>query len=129
MQFPLSRIPATSLIMGDAPGAGAAFRRAVRLLARSTEQLAMLDVQHNLTAAARTGFGSHVRVLAAAAVATTGDVLELGTGFYSTPLLHTIAQAAGGTRMIVSTDTDAGWLLLFSHLAASFHQAGSWNDR
>jgi hypothetical protein len=37
-------------------------------------------------------WGSHVELLAAAAVSTTGDILELGTGFFSTPLLHQIVM-------------------------------------
>ena len=42
------------------------------------------------------GWGSHVRLLAAAALATGGDVLELGTGHFSTPLLHRIVQKQAG---------------------------------
>ena len=38
------------------------------------------------------GWGSHVRLLTAAALSTRGDILELGTGFFSTPLLHMIVM-------------------------------------
>ena len=38
----------------------------------------------------QSGWGSHVRLLAAAALATEGDILELGTGLFSTPLIHQI---------------------------------------
>ena len=37
-------------------------------------------------------WGSHVRLLTAAALSTEGDILECGTGFFSTPLLHKIAE-------------------------------------
>ena len=33
------------------------------------------------------------RVLSAAALATSGDVLEMGTGFFSTPMLHDIVAS------------------------------------
>ena len=38
------------------------------------------------------GWGSHIRILSAAALATSGDILEIGTGFFSTKVLHEIAE-------------------------------------
>jgi hypothetical protein len=35
---------------------------------------------------------SHIRLLTAAALATKGDLLEMGTGYFSTPLLHRIVE-------------------------------------
>ena len=36
--------------------------------------------------------GSHIRLLTAAALATEVDIMEMGTGYFSTPLLHQIVQ-------------------------------------
>ena len=52
-------------------------------------------------------FGSHIRLLWAAAKASQGDVLEMGTGSFSTPMLHNITSAG---RRLVSAETDSGWL-------------------
>ena len=38
------------------------------------------------------GWGSHIPLLSAAALSTRGDIMEMGTGFFSTPLLHDIVQ-------------------------------------
>ena len=38
----------------------------------------------------KSDWGSHIKILAAAALSTQGDILECGTGFFSTPLLNKI---------------------------------------
>ena len=63
------------------------------------------------------------RLLVSAVLATQGDILELGSGHYSTPVLHRVVEDRyNGARMVVTADTDAGWLPLFGHLASPFHQ-------
>ena len=47
----------------------------------------------------KSGFGTHIRVLAAAALSTKGDILELGSGFFSTPLLHSIVRDTEVTKI------------------------------
>lgn len=53
-------------------------------------------------------WGSHLPVLAACVTMTTGDVLELGIGHFSTPFLHTLCAAL--RRQLVSVEADANWL-------------------
>ena len=56
-------------------------------------------------------YGSNSIPLTAAALLTDGDLLELGMGLFSTPLLHEIA--ADSDRNLVSIDTDPNWLKKF----------------
>lgn len=55
---------------------------------------------------------THQRLLVGAALRTTGPILELGVGWYSTPLLHEIAEAQG--RYLLTVDNDRHWLEQFS---------------
>jgi hypothetical protein len=64
------------------------------------------------------GVGSHFPVLATVVARTTGPVLECGTGFYSTPLLHLLC----GTRPLVSLETDPAWLEQNLRLASPTHE-------
>lgn len=57
------------------------------------------------------GVGSHVPILAAAIARTTGPILECGTGDWSTPLIHALAN---GKRGIYSVDTSQEWLDKFT---------------
>ena len=65
-------------------------------------------------------WGSHIALLSSAALSTDADILELGTGFFSTPLLHDIAQRDGG--MVVSVDTELSWLSQFHNMTGPGHQ-------
>lgn len=57
-------------------------------------------------------YGSNAVPLTMAALAAPpGDFLELGMGFYSTPLLHKIARDQ--QRRLVSVDTDFDWMNKF----------------
>ena len=56
-------------------------------------------------------YGSNSIPLAVATLLTTGDILELGMGTFSTPLLHNIG--ADLNRQVVSIDTDLNWLNKF----------------
>lgn len=74
---------------------------------------------------------SHVPILAACLARTNGHVLEMGVGYGSTPLIHTMCF----NRQIVSADTELKWLELFKPLANSvgrkesheFHLVTDWN--
>ena len=48
--------------------------------------------------------GSHLPILLRAMKATTGPVLELGAGIYSTPILHALCQIEG--RKLVTYESD-----------------------
>jgi hypothetical protein len=51
---------------------------------------------------------THLRLLVAAALRTSGDILELGCGWYSTPVLHEIARATN--RKLWTVDNQPYWL-------------------
>ena len=57
------------------------------------------------------GYSTHIEALAWAASRTTGPILEWGCGYYSTPLLHGIAEAQG--RKLYTMEAQEGWLELF----------------
>ena len=65
-------------------------------------------------------FGTHMRLLWAAAKASKGDVLEMGTGAFSTPMLHNLTASAG--RRLVSAETDSAWLSKFQEQGFGHHQ-------
>ncbi len=67
-------------------------------------------------------YGTHLPCLIKAISKTTGDVLEMGMGLFSTPFLHyacTISQ-----RNLVSYETDKGWAKWFIkyHYANQYHK-------
>jgi len=115
--FTDTRGPWTSVIQGDVDKTGEVFDKVVSKF--SSGEITPYWEKFNPT---HSGWGSHVRLLTAAALATRGDILELGTGFFSTPLLHQIVKEEVGERMVISTDTDSNWLPLFRNLSAPFHQ-------
>jgi len=66
-------------------------------------------------------YGSNSIPLALSTLLTTGDILELGMGMFSTPLLHKIA--ADHNRKFVSVDTEFGWIQKFvSYNLTSMHR-------
>lgn len=56
-------------------------------------------------------WGSHLAPLMACLACTDGDVLELGVGHFSTPVLSAYCRAA--RRKLVSVEDDHGWLAKF----------------
>lgn len=50
---------------------------------------------------------------------TTGAVLELGMGHFSTPILHHYCEASG--RKLVSVESDEGWCKCFRHYESVLH--------
>jgi len=61
--------------------------------------------------------GTHFPVLAACVARTSGPVLELGCGDYSTPLLHLLCNG----RPLVSMDHDSTWLYRYKDLETPWH--------
>ena len=77
--------------------------------------------------AAANPYGSHLQVLLTCVKNTKGAVLELGVGDFSTPALH---EACSG-RLLLSADTDSGWLFRFENLRGGvhqFHAVNRWAD-
>lgn len=65
------------------------------------------------------GWATHQHALIACVMNTTGPVLELGCGYYSTPILHEICKAQG--RMMASCEFDEKWINRFKHLSSKEH--------
>jgi hypothetical protein len=68
----------------------------------------------------RDGWGSHIPALVAALVETTGPVLEIRAGHFSTPLLHSLCAAAG--RELLTVEGDAQWCERFESLETESHE-------
>jgi hypothetical protein len=65
-------------------------------------------------------YATHQQALVAAVMATKGDVLELGAGHYSTPILHEICAVQ--KRRLVTLEHNKNWLDAFLHLSSDSHQ-------
>lgn len=57
-------------------------------------------------------YGTHLPCLIKALSKTTGDVLELGIGIFSTPYLH--YQCLLSKRHLISIDNESGWVRRFA---------------
>ena len=72
---------------------------------------------------------THQRSLLVALNNTTGPVLELGSGWYSTPILHEICKQQ--SRMLYTIDNNQEWLSQFSDMESPLHKlecVGWWGD-
>lgn len=72
---------------------------------------------------------SHLRLLVKTALRTRGPILELGAGWYSTPILHEIASAHD--RLLITVENDPSWLDRFRHLVTRRHRielVADWDD-
>ncbi len=65
------------------------------------------------------GYFSHVPLLAAAVLNTTGPVLELGAGLGSTLMLHGLCGSLG--RQLTTLESDRSWILKFVALTRPWH--------
>lgn len=72
-------------------------------------------------------YGTHQRLLVRAALRTTGPILELGCGWYSTPLLHEIAACQD--RFLVTHDNDPEWMRRFWHTFSDENHVVEMLDR
>jgi len=61
---------------------------------------------------------THIPLLAACVARTSGPVLELGCGDYSTPLLHWLCRG----RRLVTLESDAAWLARYEDLRSPTHE-------
>ncbi len=72
---------------------------------------------------------THQRLLIGAALRTKGPILELGVGWYSTPLLHEVA--ATQNRRLYTIDNNPYWLAQFKDLEDDHHflwPVGWWGE-
>ena len=63
-------------------------------------------------------FATHLPALAGCVAHTDGPVLELGSGLYSTPVLHAMCQG----RELVTTDSNAAWLDRLRYMESDTHR-------
>lgn len=64
-------------------------------------------------------WGSHIPVLTKLIPVTTGDILEMGTGWYSTPFLHWMCMEQG--RKLVSYENDKQYFDIFKDAKNESH--------
>jgi hypothetical protein len=65
-------------------------------------------------------WGSHMPVLIRLMELTDGDVVELGTGMYSTPFLHYTCMLQG--RKLVSYESDPSYYEIYKDYNCDFHK-------
>ena len=65
------------------------------------------------------GYGSHQVNLLAAAYVTDGPMLEMGSGNFSTPMLHNISQDR--ERLLYTAETNYKWIHALKHYQSQFH--------
>lgn len=73
-------------------------------------------------------YATHQRLLTKYLIRTTGPIVELGCGDYSTPIIHEIAAAQG--RTVRTLESDAGWLNKFADMKTEWHtmeHVASWD--
>jgi predicted O-methyltransferase YrrM len=74
-------------------------------------------------------YATHQRLLVKYMMQTTGPVIELGAGNYSTPILHEIATAQG--RHLTTVDHNSDWLNKFKIFEGDGHAMillSSWTE-
>jgi hypothetical protein len=64
-------------------------------------------------------YGTHMVPLVTAVINSTGDVLEMGGGDFSTPLLHAVCKLQN--RFLLTVESDREWLSLFLDLENDTH--------
>jgi len=69
--------------------------------------------------AASQEYATHLPVLYAAVMETTGPVIEFGAGWFSTPLLHELVSGNG--RTLISVERDDAWRAQFVQYADAEH--------
>ena len=68
----------------------------------------------------RQGWSSHIPMLIKALELTEGDVLEMGVGMFSTPLLHWMCMV--NNRNLYSYEHDNGWISIKRHFESDNHK-------
>jgi len=70
-------------------------------------------------------FSTHQASLMLAVAKTSGDILELGAGHYSTPLLHAFASPE---RRVLTLDSGAEWIREFAAFDSPWHMVRLADD-
>jgi hypothetical protein len=75
-------------------------------------------------------YSTHLPVLMEAMSRTTGDVLELGPGVFSTPVLHWLCETRGRNLLTIESDRKWSWFCR-QYLDTEHHKhvlVKSWDD-
>jgi len=75
------------------------------------------------------GYSTHQRMLVKYLMRTSGPIVEIGCGDYSTPIIHEIAAAQG--RTVCTLDSNVDWLNRFASYKTEWHSflhVESWDD-
>jgi|SRR3989304_6966973 len=75
------------------------------------------------------GYWTHITPLTTVILNTTGTILEMGCGDYSTPLLHALCK--NSKRSITTADCELEWMCLFKDLETDWHKfihINNWDD-
>lgn len=73
-------------------------------------------------------YSTNQQAVVYALMKTQGPVIELGSGYYSTPILHEICK--GQKRLLMTFDNSPEWLIKFDHLKSDLHSIAiveDWN--
>ena len=89
----------------------------------STKELWCDVVKCHFVMPSDTAYGGHAVLLFAALYATDGAVLELGSGLFSTPIIHNVAVVQQG-RDVFTVDADSDWLQQFTAMGGPHHSFG-----
>ena len=65
-------------------------------------------------------YGTHLPMVAAVVNQTEGPILEMGSGHFSTPMLHSLCMKTG--RTLYTYDTDKKWLGFFRYVENAWHK-------
>lgn len=65
-------------------------------------------------------FGTHMSCLLTAVMNTDGPIIEVGSGDFSTPLLHALCRK--DKRLLYSLESDKDWLNNFTDLTTDWHK-------
>ena len=71
-------------------------------------------------------YATHLPLLAACVAHTSGPVMELGCGAFSTPVLHALCAALD--RPLVSLENDEDWYRLFAPFGVGQHKVAFVKD-
>ncbi len=74
-------------------------------------------------------YSTHMPLLVKTLSLTSGDVLEMGVGLFSTPLLHWMCSPAG--RRLVSYESDPSYYEVFKQFEDEYHKVvfvENWDD-
>jgi len=109
----------TTLIQGDHDHSEGLFKAVVEALKNYRNEIQSV---YNIYNPDKKGYGTHVKLLLVSALMTRGDILEMGSGYFSTQLLHDIVQEEAGSRMLVTAESSNDWLQKHAGLQSDFHQ-------